>query len=630
MSVSIKQILMGLFCLGLISAFLPNSAAAQEQNGWQATYWNNIELAGDPVLKIFETDRNGNPSLDRNWGNWRPWPQVDTNFFSARWTRTEVLQPGRYRFTGTADDGMRVFVNGTKIIDEWQNTVVTAYTGYYDVDREGPVTITVEYYEYQHDAIAKLFWDRVYASDTIRDGQPFQPTITAWKGEYFNGREPGALADFVRNDETIDFDWGLDSPEPVAIRSEQFSVRWTRTLDLPAGLYRFKTETDDGARLFLNDKKVLDHWRSQTFASHTADWNHPGGPLKVVMEYYDELGLAAARLTWERIGEATAGAPAPSGIWTAQYYNNSVLAAQPVVVQSEQAIDFDWNRGVFPHPQYITREGYSIRFKGTLNLPAGKYRFTVTVDDGARLWVNDQLIMDKWRKHPEITYTVDIELPGGDTPIQLEYFNIEADARILLSYDRLDGPLEVGEPGVPGTAAPSTASPGQSPEVVTGQVAKVRTAAARVRAEASSVSEVLTTLRRAQTAVVTGRTTYKTWLQIELPDGQVGWLSVLDVEPGLDIDSLPIAEPPAETPPETLPDGPKSIVVRSGLNQVREAPSMISKVIAVLPRNKAYPTLGRNRFGTWVKIELPDGRTGWVGAFYVTADYDLRLLPVTE
>ncbi len=618
-----------LLLLLLLLLSLPAAVGAQNsQAGWQATYWNNIDLSGDPVLRIFESDQGSNPSLDRNWGTWRPWPQVETDQFSARWERTLTLQPGRYRFTGTADDGMRVFVNGVKIIDEWQNTVVRAYTGYADVPREGPVTIVVEYYEFTNDAVAKLTWDRIYGSDGIITGQTFVPRITGWRGEYFNSREPVGLPIYVRDDAEINFDWGIDSPVPEAIRSEGFSVRWSRTVNLPAGTYRFKTETDDGARLYVNNQLILDHWQSQTFAAHTADWNHQGGSLKIVMEYYDELGLAAARLSWERLGEATPIRPAgPAGIWSAEYFNNTILATGPVGVRQEQAIDFDWDRPTSPVPQYIQREGYSARFKATLSLPRGKYRFVVTVDDGARLWINEKLVLDKWRKHPEITYSVDLDLPGGRTPVQLEYVNMEGDGRIRLTYERLDGPLtEGGQPG----AGSGAGSPGGPPTTDSGSVVRVRTSRAKVRAAASSIAPVLTTLRRAQTAPLTGRSLYNTWVQIRLPDGSSGWLSVLDIQPLPDIDALPIVEEPVEpTGEETLPPGPKAVVVRSTLNQVRSRPNMMSDVLTILPVNKAVPVLGRNRFTTWIKVELPDGRSGWIGAFYVTADYDLSLLPET-
>lgn len=51
----------------------------------------------------------------------------------------------------------------------------------------------------------------------------------------------------VRQDGDIDFDWGNGAPGP-GVPADNFSVRWTNTLRLDKGNYRFTVETDDGMR----------------------------------------------------------------------------------------------------------------------------------------------------------------------------------------------------------------------------------------------------------------------------------------------------------------------------------------------------------------------------------------------
>lgn len=271
--VVIKFILLGVLSqVGLAAAQPAIGLAAQPATGgWQATYWNNTDLSGTAVLQLFETDQHDNPELDRNWGNQRPWPQVEGDFFSARWQRMVFMQPGRYRFSATADDGIRVWVNNQLIIDEWFNQIVSTHLGYYDVTQAGDVSIKVEYYESQHDAVAKLTWDRIYGSDTAVTNQLYQPTITGWRGEYFNNRIVAGVPALVRDDTAIDFDWGIDSPAIQAINAEAFSVRWTRTLNLAPGVYRFTTTTDDGVRLYANNVLVIDQWRNQTVFTSALD-----------------------------------------------------------------------------------------------------------------------------------------------------------------------------------------------------------------------------------------------------------------------------------------------------------------------------------------------------------------------
>src|SRR4051812_36942067 len=68
---------------------------------WRAEYFNNANLSGTPALVRVE------PAIDNEWGDNSPAPGViNPDQFSARWTRTFALTPGRYQFTAMADDGM--------------------------------------------------------------------------------------------------------------------------------------------------------------------------------------------------------------------------------------------------------------------------------------------------------------------------------------------------------------------------------------------------------------------------------------------------------------------------------------------------------------------------------------------
>ncbi len=263
---------------------------------WQAWYWNNPDLSGAPVLSRSETN------LDFDWGTGSPDPAVPSDFFSARWQRYIDVTPGVYRFTATSDDGIRVWVDGEKIIDGWWEHSVQTFTA----DKylgPGHHLVVVEYFERAGLAVAKLSWQRV------------PPTITGWKGEYFNNRTLAGAPVLVRDDATIDFDWGTGSPDP-RVPPDLFSVRWTRDLDLPAGRYRFRVTVDDGVRLFVNGHLLIDAWRDQPATGYYGDIFLPGGPVTVQMEYYENTGLAVARLGWERLDGTPVPSPTPTPVPT--------------------------------------------------------------------------------------------------------------------------------------------------------------------------------------------------------------------------------------------------------------------------------------------------------------------------
>lgn len=624
---------------------------AQAVDGWQATYWNNTDLEGGPVLVQLETDQNHNPELRRNWGTWRPWPTVEKDYFSARYERTVTLQPGRYRFAAAADDGVRVWVNDQLIIDEWVNQVATTHIGYFDQPRNGGAHIRIEYYEYQHDALLTVTWDRVFGSDSAITGQVFEPTITGWRGEYFNNRIVAGQPDLVRNDDTIDFDWGLKSPAIESINADGFSVRWSRTLDLPAGTYRFKTETDDGVRLYLNGNLRIDQWRNQTFYPHTTDYNHGGGPLKVQMHYYDELGLAQARLTWERIGEGDGlppAVPVAPTYWEASYYNNTTLTASPAVVRRETDIQYDWGTNS-PIPDKIIRDAFSVRWIGTLNLPAGRYKFTTSSDDGVRLWVNDEIVIDKWRKQPLLVYSAEVDLPGGPVPVVMTYYNAEHKAVAKLAWERLDGELPPGRGLVPlagsGGATggpfsvPGSGSGSDEPAAAVDSAAwdgspqvTVAVASLNVRTEASILADVQTNVDRGTVLPILGRNRFNNWLQIGLPDGRLGWVSVLYVQlpEGLTLDQFAEVSNPtvalSGTPGENEePSG----TIDSAANVVRSGPNYFAEEIIRLPVGTKVTPIGRNQFSHYVEIEMADGRTGWVGVLFIEMNVPVEALPLS-
>jgi hypothetical protein len=269
--------------LGLTMATTALAQGPEPQHSdptWQASYWNNTALSGAPALQRSET------SLDHEWGTGSPGPGVNADRFSARWTRYVEFAAGSYRFTVTSDDGVRVWVDGERIVNEWYDHAAKTVS----VDKKldaGHHLMVVEFYENTGWAVARLSWT------------PTPTTITAWRGEYFDNATLDGAPAVVRDDAQIDFNWSTGSPAP-AIGTDRFSARWTRDLSLPVGAYRFTMTVDDGGRLWVNGHLLIDAWREQGATTYTGDIYLPGGAVSIKMEYYENTGLAVARLSWSR------------------------------------------------------------------------------------------------------------------------------------------------------------------------------------------------------------------------------------------------------------------------------------------------------------------------------------------
>ncbi len=82
----------------------------------------------------------------------------------------------------------------------------------------------------------------------------------------------------------------------------------------------------------------------------------------------------------------------------AEYFTNTQpsapFPATATVTKTEPTINFDWATGA---PAGISTDLFKARFTGYVqSVNAGTYTFYVAADDGVRLWINDQLLIDKW------------------------------------------------------------------------------------------------------------------------------------------------------------------------------------------------------------------------------------------
>jgi hypothetical protein len=117
---------------------------------WKASYFANQTLSGAATGERCEA------AVDYDWGLGGPTGVgVGTDNFSARWVKTQNFTAGTHTFTATADDGIRVYLDGTLVIDQWKDQSATTYTASRTVTA-GNHEVKVEYYENGGDAVAKV------------------------------------------------------------------------------------------------------------------------------------------------------------------------------------------------------------------------------------------------------------------------------------------------------------------------------------------------------------------------------------------------------------------------------------------------------------------------------------------
>ena len=117
--------------------------------------------------------------------------------------------------------------------------------------------------------------------------------------EYYNNIEWEGKPVLTRIDESINFQWTLFSPDPV-VNYDFFSVRWSGYITSPStGKFKIGIAGNDGYRLFIDDKLIIDTREGQSYHVTMADYNFKKDTrYKLRIEYKESSGNAWFRLIW--------------------------------------------------------------------------------------------------------------------------------------------------------------------------------------------------------------------------------------------------------------------------------------------------------------------------------------------
>ncbi len=144
------------------------------------------------------------------------------------------------------------------------------------------------------------FWVQIVVGSTATPTPTATAAIVNWRGEYFSSRNLSGAPLFVRDDVSLDFNWGAGAPG-AGLPVDDFSARWTRTLQFNAGRYRFTALADDGVRMWIDGQPVLDDWHDGGAGLVSGEIALAQGAHVLRVEYYEAAGLAALQLKWEPV-----------------------------------------------------------------------------------------------------------------------------------------------------------------------------------------------------------------------------------------------------------------------------------------------------------------------------------------
>ncbi len=120
--------------------------------GLLGTYYNNPDFTGAARTRL-------DPTVGFDWGTGSPVSGIGADTFSVRWTgRVRAQVTGTHTFTTQSDDGVRLWVNGVQLIDDWTDHSTAENSGTIALTAGQTYDIRLEYYDNAGTAVVKLLW----------------------------------------------------------------------------------------------------------------------------------------------------------------------------------------------------------------------------------------------------------------------------------------------------------------------------------------------------------------------------------------------------------------------------------------------------------------------------------------
>jgi hypothetical protein len=141
--------------------------------GLQGDYYDNMDFT---ALTLTRTD----PTVNFDWGTGSPNPSIGVDTFSVRWTgQIETPFSQTYTFYTVSDDGVRLWLNGQLIIDNWTDHAPTENSGAVTLAGGQRHNIQMDFYENGGGALAQLSWSSPsIAKEVIPQSQLYPPSGT--------------------------------------------------------------------------------------------------------------------------------------------------------------------------------------------------------------------------------------------------------------------------------------------------------------------------------------------------------------------------------------------------------------------------------------------------------------------
>ncbi len=243
----------------------------------------------------------------------------------------------------------------------------------------------------------------------------------------------------------FDNDWGQGIIEYA--QQDKIKLISSRTVYFEQGTYSFSINTDDGSRFYIDDELIMDNWLDQAYSVRRQNVTFPtSGQHKLRLEWYENKGEARLTFDYSKITEqctscltttpvSCSAMSYPSDRWQRSWFglDGSCLGDGPDELNLRFDNNWDWGNLAYGQNEYV--KFVSSR---TVSFDAGTYNFTLGSDDGSRLYVDEQLVIDNWDVQPYTKMSaVRTFASAGTHRLRIEFYENEQVARLSFDYLKL-------------------------------------------------------------------------------------------------------------------------------------------------------------------------------------------------
>ncbi|MDC0505967.1 PA14 domain-containing protein [Candidatus Gracilibacteria bacterium] len=375
--------------------------------GTPADPFNNANI----VLKRVDN------SIDFDWGTGSPDPSMPNNNFTVRWEGDiQSDETGIHNFRTRSDDGVRVFIDGTSVINNWTNHAPTFDTGNFTMTAGVSYSIVMEFYEAGGGAVAELDWQKPSGGGFITPDENDVGNTQCLINE-----DPTDILlsnSTVNNGNTIGVTIGILSSVDLDVSDTHTYTLVSGAGDGDNGLFGIS-----GSDAIINVSSDFSVQSSYSIRIQTDDGN--GGIFEKIFTIY-VIDLSNLN----------------SG-FCASYYNGT--AANPfnpsnlILQRVDNTINNNWGNSS-PDPS-IPNDDFTARWEGYIESDeTGSHNFRTRTDDGVRVFVDGTQIIDNWTNHGPTFDTGTFNLTAGvKHEIVMEFYERGGGAVAELNWEKPSG-----------------------------------------------------------------------------------------------------------------------------------------------------------------------------------------------